>query len=237
MRLDKLIEIVERASRSEIKRLLKSRRVLVDGKPELNGNRNVDSQLHTIEVAGKTVWTNHVYYLMNKPAGIVTAVTDINKKTVIDLLAPEDYRRELFPVGRLDRDTEGLVFLTDNGPLGYALAQAKFRVAKVYEAVINEEVTQADVTAFAKGIIFLDGTRCRPAQLKILSAALGESRIRLTINEGKYHQVKKMFLARGKKVTYLKRLQLGPLILENKLAPGEYRSLTLLELQHLRSFF
>ncbi|WP_265459342.1 16S rRNA pseudouridine(516) synthase [Enterococcus sp. HY326] len=237
MRLDKLIEIVERASRTEIKRLLKSRQVLIDGEPELNGNRNVDSQLHRIEVAGKPVWTNHVYYLMNKPAGIVTAVSDINKKTVIDLLAPDDYRREIFPVGRLDRDTEGLVFLTDNGPLGYALAQAKFQVAKVYEAVINEEVTQADVTAFFEGIIFLDGTRCRPAQLEILSAALGESRIRLTIDEGKYHQVKKMFLARGKKVTYLKRLQLGPLLLDNNLAPGEYRSLTLLELQHLRSFF
>ncbi|MDH6364869.1 16S rRNA pseudouridine516 synthase [Enterococcus sp. PF1-24] len=238
MRLDKLIEISYQTSRSETKQLLKSRQVFVDGKSELSGSRNVDSQLHKIEVLGKGCpQTQHVYYLLNKPRGVVTTVYDAEKETVLDLLAAADKRENIYPVGRLDRDTEGLVFLTDNGPLGYALMQAKFQVAKIYEAQINAEVTAADIAAFAEGIVFADGTRCQPAKLEILAACADESQVRLEIVEGKFHQVKKMFLACGKKVTALKRLQLGPLKLPADLAVGAYRPLNEAELMTLLPFF
>lgn len=237
IRLDKLIETACQTPRTMTKQLLKSKQVRVDGQIEMNGSRNVDSQLYKIEVKGRSLQTQHVYYLLNKPAGVVSAVRDAEKTTVIDLLAPEDRREDLYPVGRLDRDTEGLVLLTDNGQLGYTLMQAKSQIDKVYEATINEIVTAADIAAFAEGIVFTDGTLCRPARLEILAVSEAESQIRLTINEGKFHQVKKMFLARGKKVTKLKRVQLGPLTLDETLAQGAYRRLTLAGLTKLKPFF
>lgn len=238
MRLDKLIETSCYTSRKKTKELLKTKQVLVDGKPEMNGSRNVDSQLHEIKIVGQeNLQTHHFYYLLNKPAGYVTALKDKDHLTVLDLLDEEDRSSKLYPVGRLDRDTEGLTFLTDNGQLGYAMMQAKYKVEKVYEAVVNAIVTQEDILAFASGIMFDDGTICRPAKLEILSAFPVESRVRLTINEGKFHQVKKMFLACGKKVTYLKRIQLGPLKLDENLALGKYRPLTIEELEQLRPYF
>lgn len=237
MRLDKLIETRMQTTRKEMKRLFLMKRVLVDNKIEMNPQRNVDSQLHQIVVNGKSLSTDHVYYLLNKPSGVVTAKQDTHCQTVLDLLELKDQRSELYPVGRLDRDTTGLLLLTDNGQLGYDLLQPKEKVAKTYRAVVNEVVTQADVVAFAEGIVFHGGVVCQPAELKILSLNATISTVELTLYEGKFHQVKKMFLACGKKVIQLQRLTMGPLSLPADLAVGSYRPLTLNELKQLKKYF
>lgn len=235
MRLDKLIETNLKTSRKQMKRLFLMGKVKVDGKVIYQENRNVDSTLHVIEVDKKSLSTNEVYYLLNKPQGVVTANQD-QLSTVFDLLKPEDWREDLTAVGRLDRDTEGLLLLTSNGQLSYELLQPKKKVTKTYEVRVNEVVTEEDVERFAKGITFHGGITCQPAKLKILTSTSLESRVHLTIREGKFHQVKKMFLATGKKVIYLKRIAMGPLELQN-LPVGTYRSLTLEELNQLKPYF
>lgn len=237
MRLDKLIEAELKTSRKEMKRLFLSRKVLVDSQIEMNPQRNVDSNLHTISVAGRGLTTDHVYYLLNKPAGVVTAKKDAKFQTATELVAAVERPVNLYPVGRLDRDTTGLLLLTDNGQLGYDLLQPDSKVSKTYRATVNERVTEEDIRAFAEGITFHGGTQCQPAELKILTAEPGQSEVVLTIQEGKFHQVKKMFLACGKKVTRLKRLTMGPLTLPNDLAEGDYRPLTQTELQQLKTYF
>ena len=169
---------------------------------------------------------------------MVTAKRDREHQTVFDLLKSEAKVDQLVPVGRLDRDTEGLLLMTSNGQLVYDLLHPTKKVVKVYQAVINEHVTQEDVEAFAEGIVFLDGPKCQPAQLTILAydEKTNESFVELAISEGKFHQVKKMFLACGKKVIALKRVAMGPLRLEN-LEMGSYRKLTAEELQQLKAYF
>ncbi len=239
MRLDKLIEEKLHTDRKTLKRLFLTGQVIVDGKRELRENRNVDSQLHEILVAGRVLTTNDVYYLLNKPAGVVTANRDGEHRTVVELLDPVDRVPGIYAVGRLDRDTEGLLLLTTNGQLGYDLLHPTRKVAKTYEAVVNAEVTEADVTAFAQGIVFDGGEICKPAELKLLcyDDREGFSSVRLTITEGKFHQVKKMFLACGKKVVFLKRTTMGPLELPDDLAVGSYRRLLDAELEQLRPYF
>lgn len=238
MRIDKLLENKGFGSRKDVKRLFQKKVVQVDGEVIKNGNYNVDSALHHITVAGELVeGAEHVYYLMNKPVGTVTAHTDSKNKTIMDIIRPEDQVPGLYPIGRLDGDTEGLLLVTDNGQLGYQLLLPDKGVSKIYEVVVNERVTQTDIDSFAKGIEFIGGSICKPAPLIILSASENESRVQLTIQEGKFHQVKKMFLAVGKKVIYLKRIAMGPLKLEETLAPGEYRELTQGELETLKPYF
>lgn len=238
MRIDEVLAQHQMGSKKDIKRLFQRRLVKINDKMITNGSFNVESQIHTLTVNERELTIpEHRYYLMNKPAGVVTAKKDRDCQTVIDLLRPENRFEQLYPVGRLDRDTEGLLLITDNGPLGYQLLIPNKKVSKTYEAIINEVVTQEDVIAFSKGIIFIGGEQCLPAKLKILSTNQGTSKVHLTIQEGKFHQVKKMFLARGKKVIYLKRIEMGPLILENSLQPGEYRDLTLNELLSLAPYF
>lgn len=238
MRLDKLIEEQLQTSRKEMKRLFLRKKVSVDGKITLNDSQNVDSELHQIEVDGQRLLTNEVYYLLAKPKGVVTAKRDREHQTVFDLLKSEAKVDQLVPVGRLDRDTEGLLLMTSNGQLVYDLLHPTKKVVKVYQAVINEHVTQEDVEAFAEGIVFLDGPKCQPAQLTILAydEKTNESFVELAISEGKFHQVKKMFLACGKKVIALKRVAMAPLRLEN-LEMGSYRKLTAEELQQLKAYF
>lgn len=235
MRLDKLIEQQLQTSRKQMKRLFLMGKVQIDGETVYQENKNVDSSIHTIRVDGQTLLTEDRYYLLNKPSGVVTANQD-QLPTVFDQLRIEDRRADLSAVGRLDRDTEGLLLLTSNGQLGYDLLQPKKKVTKVYEAVVNAEVTTEDVALFAEGIIFHGGESCQPAKLEILSRRSEESHIRLTIREGKYHQVKKMFLATGKKVIYLKRVAMGPLTL-GELPTGAYRPLTQEELLRLKPYF
>lgn len=237
MRLDKVIEQELKTTRKEMKRLFLMKKVLVDGTIELNPQRNVDSQIHEIQVNGKKLQTNHVYYLLNKPAGVVTAKKDSKFQTATELVKEEERPADLYPVGRLDRDTTGLLFLTNNGQLGYDLLQPAAKVIKTYRATINEAVTLEDVKAFEKGIVFNGGVRCQPAYLEIVHSEPDNSEVLLMIKEGKFHQVKKMFLACGKKVTRLSRLAMGTLKLPEDLAEGEYRSLTLAELQQLKTYF
>lgn len=236
MRLDKLIEANLQTSRKEMKRLFLTGEVLVDGQKERNEGRNVDSVLHEVTIKGQRLTTAEQYYLLNKPAGVVTANQDKVHQTVLDCLTDID-TSELASVGRLDRDTEGLVFLTSNGQLAYELLHPEKKVTKVYEAWINEPVTQADVAAFASGIIFHGGVKCQPATLTILQQDKDAAYVRLAIQEGKFHQVKKMFLACGKKVTYLKRISLGPLQLPSELEVGAFRPLTTDELAALKPYF
>ena len=238
MRLDKLIEEQLQTSRKEMKRLFLRGKVRVDGQVTLNESQNVDSQLHRIEVDGHMLLTKERYYLLAKPKGVVTAKRDAQHQTVFDLLRKEPMVEQLAPVGRLDRDTEGLLLMTSNGQLVYDLLHPTKKVIKVYQASINERVTEEDIADFAKGIVFLDGTTCQPAELTILShdAEANTSEVELAISEGKFHQVKKMFLACGKKVTALKRTKMGPLTLES-LEIGNYRELTFVELQQLKPYF
>lgn len=238
MRLDKLLSELGFGSRNQIKQLIKRKQVQVNDKIILSDGYNVDPQIQTLLVSGKQVqYASHVYYLLNKPAGAVSAVKDAENQTVIDLIAKEDQVTGLFPVGRLDRDTEGLLLITNNGQLGYQLLLPNKHVLKVYEARVNEEITESDIEAFAQGIVFHGGITCKPAKLTHLGYKNGESRVRLAISEGKFHQVKKMFLAVGKKVTYLKRVEMGPLKLDANLSIGEYRPLTEKELESLKPYF
>lgn len=238
MRIDKLLSEAGFGSRRTIKRLLKSKQVRVSGKVTLEGSTNVDPQLQIVEVAGNQLdYRPHAYYMLNKPAGVVSAVRDKQNQTVIDLIQPEDQLEGLYPIGRLDKDTEGLLIITNNGRLGYQLLLPEKHVMKKYEAIINERVTEADQTAFAEGVVFHGGFKCQPAKLTIVEAKATESRVTIEIKEGQFHQVKKMFLACGKKVTHLKRLTMGPIELDEQLPSGAYRPLTIEELNQLLPFF
>ena len=238
MRLDKLLEELQFGSRKTVKRIIRGKQVTVDGIVTLNESQNVDAQLQMIKVKGQLIsHKTHVYYMLNKPKGVVSAVSDASKKTVIDLIAPQDRRPGLYPVGRLDGDTEGLLLLTDNGQLGYQLIRPNKEVAKCYEVKVNGLVSAEDCAKFKDGIVLQGGIQCKPAKITVLAATDTESHVFLTIQEGKFHQVKKMFLSVGKKVTALKRQTMGPLRLDPQLPLGAYRSLTREELQLLLPYF
>ena len=238
MRLDKAIIEAGLASRRQIKKLIRSQQIRVDGQAIQKPGQIVDSHLQDIRVAGQKLLTaKESYFLLNKPAGVVSACSDANFQTVLDLLREEDRVDGLFPIGRLDRDTEGLVLLTNNGPLGFRMLHPQHHVDKTYYVEVNDAL-HADAPAFFEnGVTFLDGTRCQPAQLTVLSSQKGHSKARVTISEGKFHQVKKMFLAYGVKVTYLKRISFGGFNLEDSLPAGAYRQLTEEEIPILKRYF
>lgn len=234
MRIDKILEEKGFGSRKTVKRLIQRKVVLVDGEAVTNGSFNVEGRLHQVTVQGAPIsGFSHQYVMLNKPAGVVTALTDATCKTVLDLINDRDKTEGLYPVGRLDRDTEGLLLLTDNGQLGYQLLIPDKKVSKVYEVTTKEPLETTDIAAFAAGIVFIGGEMCKPAQLEIVDA----HRARLSLSEGKFHQVKKMFLAVGKKVVHLKRIAMGPLELDESLPLGSYRFLTQQELQLLKPYF
>lgn len=238
MRIDKLLAETGFGSRRTVKRLIKSKQVTVNDEIIQADRTNVDPEIQEIKVSGKRVYyQSHAYYMLNKPSGVVSAVEDKQNKTVLDLIRPSDKADGLYPVGRLDKDTEGLLLLTNNGNLGYQLLLPNKHVTKTYEVQVNERVTIEDQKAFEKGVVFHGGIVCKPAKLTILEVDDIKSRVIVEIKEGKFHQVKKMFLACGKKVTYLKRLTMGPLILDENLPAGSYRSLTQEELEKLTPYF
>ena len=237
MRLDKLLGQAGYGSRNQVKKLIRSRQVRVDGELAVADNLNVDASLQTITVSGKPLeHAPEVYYVMNKPAGVVSARSDKEHQTVIDLIKTEDQREGLYPVGRLDRDTEGLVLITNNGPLGFAMLHPRYHVDKTYYVEVNDRLGADAPAFFEQGVVFDDGTLCKSAKLEILSLEEGLSRARLTISEGKFHQVKKMFLAYGVKVTYLKRLSFGAFVLDEELQVGAYRTLTEAEKEILKGY-
>ncbi|MET3575346.1 pseudouridine synthase [Bhargavaea ullalensis] len=235
MRLDKLLANSGFGSRKEVKALLKQGAVSVGGEVARDPKLHVDPAVDGVTVYGDPVhYREFIYIMMNKPPGVVSATEDNRDRTVIDLL-PHEYRRfEPFPAGRLDKDTEGLLLITNDGKLAHELLSPKRHVDKIYFARVSGEVTEADREAFAAGVELDDGYITQPAVLNILSAG-PVSEIELTITEGKFHQVKRMFEARGKRVVFLKRLAMGPLPLDPGLAPGDWRELTGEELEQLKT--
>ena len=235
-RLDKIIASGGRWSRREVKLLVRQGRVLVDGVPARSAEDRRAPETAEITVDGERLaWRRYTWLMMNKPAGVLSATEDGRGKTVLDLLPEELRRRELFPVGRLDKDTEGLLLLTNEGGLAHDLLSPKKHVDKVYYARTAGELEEADCRAFAAGMVLGDGLECLPAGLEILSAGAGGSEALVTLREGKFHQVKRMLAARGKPVLYLKRMKMGNLTLDPALEPGEYRFLTEEEVALLRN--
>lgn len=213
-------------TRKEVKKLLKAGVVKVDGMTVKDAKTHVDPKKQIVTVWGEEVeYKPFIYLMMNKPKGVISATEDAVEETVVDLLEEEDRIFDPFPVGRLDKDTEGLLLLTNDGQLAHQLLSPKKHVPKTYEAIIDGEVTEEDVVAFRRGIVLDDGYETKPAELVIIRSGL-RSDVQVTITEGKFHQIKRMFQAVGKRVVYLKRIQMGPIPLDETLEPGEYRELT-----------
>lgn len=220
-------------TRKEVKQLLKQKGVTVDGVTVKDASMHVDPDNQDVSVYGERVqYTEFIYIMMHKPPGVISATEDVAEKTVIDLLDPFARHFKPFPVGRLDKDTEGLLLITNDGQLAHNLLSPKKHVQKTYYAKIEGVVTEEDVVAFQQGVELDDGYVTKPGKLVILSSG-EKSEIELTIQEGKFHQVKRMFESVGKKVTYLKRLSMGSLMLDEQLKLGEYRELTENELETL----
>ena len=238
MRLDKFLVESGLGSRSQVKQLLKKGQVWVNGAAVTSAKTQIDERSDQIVVDGQPlVYEKFVYYLLNKPKGVISATEDDRHRTVLDLLDDTARQKEVFPVGRLDVDTHGLLLLTNNGQLSHAMLSPKRHVAKVYQAQVAGLMDQADVERFAQGIELKDFT-CQPAQLEIIERNEGAktSLVRITLSEGKFHQVKRMLLACGKEVTDLQRLSMGPLQLDTNLDLGQWRRLTEEEMQSLEIF-
>ena len=236
MRLDKLLANMGYGSRKEVKALLKQKAVRVDDEIVKDSSLHVDPSKQNVTVFGERVeYVEYIYLMMHKPQGVISATEDKYDRTVIDLLDPIDQHFEPFPVGRLDKDTEGLLLITNDGQLAHNLLSPKKHVPKWYYAKIDGNVTESDIESFKQGVTLDDGYHTKPGELKILASG-EQSEIELMIQEGKFHQVKRMFEAVGKKVTYLKRLSMGSLELDPELPIGEYRHLTEEELKVLQSY-
>lgn len=221
-RLDKLLAGTGKWSRREVKALVRQGLVRVDGRLAASAEDKLDPAAAIITVAGETVALHRFTYVMlHKPAGVLTATEDRKQPTVLDLLPPELRRIGLAPVGRLDKDTEGLLLLTNDGELAHRLLSPKYHVDKRYLARVDGELSAADTEAFARGMTLGDGLECLPAGLEVLPDRV----CIVTLREGKFHQVKRMLAARGAPVLYLKRLSMGPLTLDDSLAAGAYRLL------------
>lgn len=235
-RLDKIIASTGRWSRREARDLIRQGRVLVDGAAARSAEEKADPEASEITVNGEALcYRRYTWLMLNKPAGYLSATEDGRGQTVLDLL-PQDLRRQgLFPVGRLDKDTEGLLLLTNEGGLAHDLLSPRRHVDKVYYARVAGRLTEADRSAFAAGLTLPDGLVCLPAGLEILSAG-EESEARITLREGKFHQVKRMLAYLGKPVEYLERVRMGPLALDRALPRGAFRFLTENELAELRGF-
>ncbi|PZL70023.1 16S rRNA pseudouridine(516) synthase [Enterococcus plantarum] len=237
MRLDKFLAETGVGSRKEAKQLLKKNLVTVNDEIVKDGKTQIDEKQDIIKFAGEELtYQKYYYYLLHKPQGVISATEDKWDQTVIDLLKDEDYREDIFPVGRLDKDTEGLLLLTNDGQLAHQLLSPKKHVDKEYFAIIQGIVTEEDIRYFAAGFALTDKEQVKPSELIIESVdeTNEQSEIRLTIQEGKFHQVKRMFEAVDKKVVYLKRLRMGSLWLDEELILGEYRTLTEEELEKLK---
>lgn len=235
-RLDKILGNLGYGSRKEVKVSCKNGEVVVDGEVIKDSSTKVDPETAVIEVNGERVmYRKYVYLLLNKPAGVVSATFDNYDETVIDLLDPEYQVFEPFPVGRLDKDTVGFLLLTNDGGLNHKLISPKNHVDKVYYAEINKPVNEKDAESFRKGIVIDDGYKCMPGKLEIISSTEDGSEVLVTIQEGKFHQVKRMFEALDKSVVYLKRVKFGPMELDETLEEGEYRELTEEEIEVLNN--
>ena len=222
-RLDKVIASQTELSRKEAGKAIRDKRVAVNGAICRTTDAKIDTDADTVTLDGKPLrYQRYVYYMMNKPSGVVSATEDRVEQTVLELLPAELRRNGLFPAGRLDKDTTGLLILTDDGDYAHRMLSPKKHVEKTYLATLDREPDDLVVTAFAQGMTLADGSVCQPGQAELL----GEMLVRVTIHEGKYHQVKRMFAALGYHVTALERVRIGGLTLDKDLKKGEVRVLT-----------
>lgn len=234
-RLDKILSNLGYGTRKEIKAMMKKGEVEVDGQIVKDNSLKVDPFKTIVKVSGEVInYREFIYLMMNKPQGVVSATFDNYDETVIDLLDPEHAAFNPFPVGRLDKDTEGLLLITNDGELNHRLTSPKWHVDKLYYAEIDNQVDDNDIEAFQKGITLEDDYKCLPAKLEIISSNEDGSEVYVTIQEGKFHQVKRMFEALDKNVVYLKRIRMGSLLLDETLEEGTYRELTENELKALK---
>lgn len=232
IRLDKYLSDMGIGTRAEVKKYIRQGRVKLDDQVIKTPEIKLDEKIQHVFLDGQAVtYEEYEYYMLHKPAGVVSATTDVKDKTVIDLIT-DSKRKDLFPVGRLDKDTEGLLLITNDGDMAHRLLAPKKHVDKVYYAKVAGIVTQEDVEIFKKGMEIGKGEVAKPSILKIIYS--GEvSEIELTIQEGKFHQVKRMFHSVGKEVLYLKRISMGSLKLDSTLPKGAYRMLTREEVEQL----
>ncbi len=233
MRLDRFLCEAGFGTRSQVKELVRKGQVTVNGLEAKNPEQKIEEGKDAVVCRGRAVeYKKFEYFMLHKPAGTVSATKDKRQKTVLDLFEGEASLNGLFPVGRLDKDTEGLLLLTNDGELAHGLLSPKRHVDKVYFARVEGTVGQVQVERFAQGVEIGEKRPTLPAKLEILES--GEiSEVRITICEGKHHQIKRMFEAVGCRVLYLKRLSMGPIMLDARLRPGEYRPLTEEEIQKL----
>jgi len=232
IRLDKYLADMGIGTRTEVKNYVRQGKVKIDGQVVRTPEAKVDIKVQEVSYLDQPVaYEEYEYYMLNKPAGVISATSDTKEKTVLDLISGKK-RKDLFPVGRMDKDTEGLLLLTNDGELSHQLLSPKKHVDKVYYAKVRGKLTDEDIKVFTEGVSLGQGETAKPATLEILVS--GEiSEIRLTIQEGKFHQVKRMFQSVGKEVVYLKRLSMGTLVLDENLPLGAYRALTKEELESL----
>ncbi|MGL5086572.1 MAG: pseudouridine synthase [Clostridium sp.] len=236
-RLDKILSNLGYGTRKELKSICRKGAVKVNGIVVKDSGAKVEPETDEIVINGEQIfYRKFIYLMMNKPDGVISATRDNRDETVVDLLEVDHQAFDPFPVGRLDKDTVGLLFLTNDGELNHRLISPKWHVDKVYSAKINKEVTQSDIISFKNGVTLDDGYLCKEAKLEIVSACETESDVLITIQEGKFHQVKRMFEAVGKEVTYLRRIEFGTIKLDETLLEGEYRELTDEELSVLKEF-
>ena len=225
IRLDKYLADMGCGTRSQVKREIAGGSVMVNGAPARRPEDKIDTEKDSVVFRGSPLgYTEYEYFMLNKPAGVVSATEDRTERTVLDLIDARQ-RKDLFPVGRLDKDTEGLLLVTNDGGMAHRLLSPKKHVDKVYYARVAGRITEEHVRLFAEGVDIGDEKPTLPAELTVLSS--GEiSEIELVIREGRFHQVKRMFQAAGGEVIYLKRLRMGSLVLDGGLEPGEHRKLT-----------
>lgn len=241
MRLDKYLSYSLNITRKQAKNLIKDKQILINNQLVLDSNYHIDVDNDVVSCQGEVIeYEQFVYYMLNKPAGVISATIDNQYETVLDLIEPNDCKKGLFPVGRLDIDTEGLLILTNNGKLGHLLTNPKNHVKKKYYVEVQGELTNKDVEIFAKGMNLPDFKKgfikTLPAELEILTTG-DISTCYVTIFEGKYHQIKRMFEHVNKEVIYLKRIMIKGVYLDETLEPGEYRRLTAEELRCLKEGF
>lgn len=231
-RLDKLLSDAGIASRKEIKDMVKRGLVAVDGVTVYSADAKVDEAVSKVTVDGEEVKIGFYYLMLNKPGGYVSATEDKQDKTVLDLLPKNMHRAGVFPVGRLDKDTEGLLLLTNDGAWAHNITSPKKEVQKVYSAIVEGVPDQEDIDALLNGVVLRDGTQCKPAKLQVLNDE-NECSVLVTITEGKYHIVRRMMASRGHKVLYLERVSEGGLVLDSTLERGQWRELTNSEIELL----
>lgn len=234
-RLDKVLANMGYGSRKDVKKIIKDGRVKVNDNLVLNGEIKVNPyEDHILIDNKKIVYREFIYLMMNKPKGLVSSTDDPVSETVLDIIDEEYLIYKPFPVGRLDKDTEGLLLLTNDGMLAHELLSPKKKIDKKYYVEVDGYVEEKHIELFKKGVILDDGYKTLPSELEILDSNV-ISKVYLTIQEGKFHQVKRMFQSIGMKVLYLKRISMGSLVLDEGLNPGEYRELTDDEISLLKS--